>query len=99
VKKSIDDQTVQLRDEKLKADQAKTVLENPVFKAASESVTKELFDSWLSTAPGDVESREWFHKLAIANVRLVQVLSHTMQTGEMADLTLTKLNERAPRRK
>ena len=41
MKKSIDDQTVQLRDEKLKADQAKTVLENPVFKAASESVTKK----------------------------------------------------------
>lgn len=86
----------QYREEKQRGDHAKIVLENPLFKAATEAMRGKLIESWLRTAPNDVEGREWFHKMMLAQVAYQQSLTKMVQTGDMAAISLAQAEEPAP---
>lgn len=71
-----------------KAAQAQAVLNNPLFNASFKEIQDEIIRCWLSTAPDDVKSREWFHMLSLAAAKLNKLLSTHMQTGKMAGLQM-----------
>ena len=71
-------------EEKIRGQQAKELLENPIFKEAVQKVSEELDLEWISSPVRDTEGREkiYFMKRML-NVLLVQIKS-VVETGQLA---------------
>ena len=93
------DQIPQLKTEQARGAAAKHILENEVFKAVMQERWDKLIESWLATAPDDVVGREWFHQQAVAQRALIKGITHTVNTGTMADMALKLVPKDTPRRK
>lgn len=83
--------TPQYRDEAARGNAAKLIMENPVFRDITRDMRETLIKAWLSTAPDDVTSREWFHQQALAQHAIINAINKTIQTGVMADMSLRSL--------
>lgn len=74
----------QIKREMEQAERAKSLLGNQLFTESFSAIKEEIFKKWLHTAPDDVASREWFHKLVVASARLQKMLETHITTGNMA---------------
>lgn len=86
------EQKQKLSDEVRRANNASALLANPVFEATFTKLRDEVTRLRLQTAPTDVASREWFHMLEVALLRVEQELRRDITTGTMASLTLEHQN-------
>lgn len=86
-------QTPKLKKEIERAEMARRIIDNPLFKESTDAIAKEVFNKWIHTAPEDVATREWFHKYAVAGLHYVKSLEKHLQTGRMAGITLTQIEE------
>lgn len=77
-------EAAQIKVEMERAERAKSLLGNPLFQESFSAMKEEIFKQWLRTAPTDVESREWFHKMAVASTKLEKMLATHITTGNMA---------------
>tara|TARA_R100001460_G_scaffold102156_2_gene146406 strand:- start:10066 stop:10323 length:258 start_codon:yes stop_codon:yes gene_type:complete len=71
-------------EEKIRGQQAKELLENPIFKEAVQKVSEELDLEWISSPVRDTEGREKIYMMKrMLNVLLVQIKS-VVETGQLA---------------
>ena len=84
----------QIKQEMERAERAKSILGNPLFNESFSAMKEEIFKQWLQTAPADVKSREWFHKMAVASARLQKMLATHITTGNMA-AAMSEANRKA----
>ena len=77
-------------EEKIRGQQAKELLENPIFKEAVQKVSEELDLEWISSPVRDTEGREKIYMMKkMLNVLLVQLKS-VMETGTLASKQIDK---------
>jgi hypothetical protein len=77
-------------DAEVKADQAKALLENPMFRKAFDEVKEALYQSWSEVPVRDVEGREWIFKLFIAQQRFESIFKGYIDTGKLESVTRPK---------
>jgi hypothetical protein len=70
------------------ADQAKLVLENPVFQQALDDIKAELIESWKTAPARDAEGREKLWQLLKLAEKLEANLKQRLETGKLARLEL-----------
>lgn len=70
------------------ADQAKLVLENPVFQQVLDDIKTELIESWKKAPARDQEGREKLWQLLKLAEKLEANLKDRMNTGQLARLEL-----------
>lgn len=68
-------------DDLQRAQLAKEVLDNEVFQEAMAQIEQEIYASWKNE--GDALRREWLWSMHKCQIRLNQVLTTHMQTGQL----------------
>ena len=71
-------------EEVIKGHAAAQLLENPLFKEATEETRKQIILAWEQTPARDVEAREWMFKLYQASMRFEEVFKGYVDTGRVA---------------
>lgn len=79
-----------MNDEVAKAEAAKRIYEDPLFKEALKIVREAILDQWSSTPARDVEGREWLWMLHQSANRFENVFKSWMETGELAKRALER---------
>lgn len=77
-----------LREEAIKGQEAKQLLENPIFQEAIKAVESGIVNSIRTSALGDESTH---HRLAIAlqlHAQIVRHIEQVVQTGHMAEMQL-----------
>lgn len=86
--------TTDYENEIRRAEQAQMILTHPLFTEAFEKLDRELRDAWLKSPSRDVDGREslWLSVKLLSQVRTH--LESLVNTGKMADITLSRLGQR-----
>ena len=67
-------------------DDAKRILEDPLFQDAFKELKEQMVAAWLNTAPKEVEQREYLHlSIKIAD-RLYSHFESILETGQIAQI-------------
>jgi len=71
--------------DKQREEQAKRLLNDPMYNEAFDSLGESIFNTWAQTSVNDVESREqcWLSLRLLDRIRLH--LTSIIETGEMAE--------------
>ena len=71
--------------DKQREEQAKRLLNDPMYNEAFDSLGESIFNTWAQTSVNDVESREqcWLSLRLLERIRLH--LTSIIETGEMAE--------------
>ena len=80
----------QLHREISRGQQAREVIEHPLYTEALEKTRQDLMQAWESSPARDTEGRERLWLAVSLLGKLEQHLKDTMQTGTMARLQLTQ---------
>ncbi|MAJ54382.1 MAG: hypothetical protein CMP92_00280 [Gammaproteobacteria bacterium] len=83
-------------DMKLKADQAKQLLQSKAFKEAIERVKNQQIQTFLSSSQQDVEMREKAHAIVLALSSIEHELATAIADYEMLNRKKSKSKEIAP---
>ena len=76
----------------LRAEDAKRITEDPLFKEAMDKVKKEVLDLWGAAGARDTEGREWLWLMYQATLRFENVFKTYLETGRLVDLEVARAN-------
>lgn len=71
-----------------RADMARQVLDNPVFKECLELVEKEIIEAWAQSNFRDNEGREKAWMMIVYGRKIRDILLSCIETGKMAQIQL-----------
>lgn len=77
-----------------RGNQAKLLLENPMFDDAFKSIESEIMAAWESTSTRDTEGREKLFQMLMLSRKVRRHFESLINTGEMARRTLADVVRR-----
>ena len=80
-----------LAEQILRGEEAKAILDNPLFREAWEVIEADIIKSWQNSRPDDDDTRRLHWLLQRLNRNLRQVFITYVATGKYASKELTKL--------
>ena len=73
-------------DDKVRAQYAHQIIENPVFKDAVEVLRKETIQAWADCPARDMEGKEQLWKLYRVNEKFISIFKGYVEAGKLADV-------------
>jgi len=73
-------------DDKVRAQYAHNILENPVFQAAIDVIRSETVQAWADCPARDLEGKEQLWKLYRVNEKFLNIFKGYVESGKLADL-------------
>jgi hypothetical protein len=67
-----------------RADRARAITQDDIYKEAMETLKKGVIDTWAACPARDKEGREWLWQQYQAALRFEQALQEVMNTGKLA---------------
>lgn len=83
-------------DDKVRAQYAHQILENPVFKSAIEVIRAETVKAWAECPARDVEGREQLWKIYRVNEKFLNIFKGYIEAGKLAALNEMHKEQSAP---
>lgn len=75
-----------MMDDKVRAQYASQILENPVFKDAVEVIRRETVQAWADCPARDMEGKEHLWKLYRVNEKFLNIFRGYVEAGKLADV-------------
>lgn len=82
-----------LREERVRGEHAKALLEDPLLAQAFKQITKDCHAEWLASAPEDTATRERLYLTARVTEYLQSYLRGLLVDGELAKQRLEDIKE------
>jgi len=75
-----------MMDDKVRAQYAGQILDNPVFKDAVEVLRRETVQAWADCPARDMEGKEELWKMHKVNEKFLNIFKGYVEAGKLADL-------------
>ena len=93
-----EEQEAQYRKERELGEQARRILDDPMYQNAFQTVGQGIVDKWKSSPARDPEGREALWNMLHLLNTVHKVFEETLTTGKLAEKSLTEIEKRGRRR-
>lgn len=77
-------------EERVRAEQAKQILRNPLVREALDGIKNGLIEQWRSSPVKDSELREYLWSIYLGAGKFEELLQSHIETGKMAEVQLSR---------